>query len=373
MNKWTSTMILIVVLLFGTVIGFNLYKQKKIAEFLASQIPSEFPVTAVRVEGKSWTPGINSIGFIEPNQGVDLEAEEAGKVVSLNFKSGQRVTVGDILVEQDQAVEQANLKSSEGRLPFVKASYERMAKLVAKGNISKSDFDKANSDYLELVAQIESLKATIARHSISAPFDGVVGIRNVFLGQYLQPGDEITRLEDTNVMRIRFSIPQTRLSDVSVGQSLKVTVDAFPRFIFTGQITAIDSAVDLQSGVIELQASIPNNQGQLRSGMFAKVTVVLPSEANQVVVPLSAVTFALYGESVYVIKEVKDKKGKTFKEVKQVVVEVSERVGNTAKIVSGIKAGDLIVTSGQVRLSNESRVKLVTSDNLNTPEKLPKL
>ncbi len=373
MNKWTAVMLLLVVLLFGSVIGFNLYKQDKIAEFMANRPAPEFPVTAIKVEAVSWTPGISSIGFIEPNQGIDLEAEEPGKVVAINFESGDAVTEGKLLVELDQAVEQANLKSAEGQLPFVRATYERMQKLVAKGNISRENFDKANSDYLQLQAEIESLKATIERHNIIAPFNGLAGIRNVYLGQYLQPGDEITRLEDTDLMRIRFTVPQTEMSKVSVGQSVKVIVDAFPGLRFSGQITAIDSIINPLSGVVELQASIPNNQGQLRSGMFAKVTVILPSLNNQVVVPQSAVTFALYGESIYVIEEKKDKTGKLFKEVNQRVVKVSSRAGNNAKIDSGIKSGDLIVTSGQVRLSNGSRVKVVQSNTLNTPEQLPKL
>lgn len=373
MKKWTAVMLLIVVFLFGSVIAFNLYKQKKTAEFLANRSLPAFPVTAVKVEAESWTPGINSIGFIEPNQGVELEAEEPGKVVAINFESGQTVEEGDLLVELDQAVERANLKSAEGQLPFVKATYERMEKLVKKGNISRENFDKANSDYLELIAQIEALTATIDRHNIIAPFSGLAGIRDVYLGQYLQPGDQITRLEDTSLMRIRFTIPQTEISRISVGQSVKISVDAFPRLIFTGQITAIDSIINPLSGVIELQASIPNNQGQLRSGMFAKIQVVLPTEENQVIVPQSAVTFALYGESIYIIEEVTDKTGKSVKQVKQVVVKVSDRAGNKAKISSGIKADDLIVTSGQVRLSNGSRVKVVKSDSLNTPDQLPKL
>ncbi len=373
MKKWTVVMLLGVALLFGSVIGFNLYKQNKIAEFLANRPVAEFPVTAITVKGISWTPGINSIGFIEPNQGVNLDAEEAGKVVAINFESGQTIEKGKVLVELDQRVEQANLKSSQGKLPFVKATYDRMAKLVDKGNISRENYDKSHSAYLELLAQIESLKATIERHNIIAPFSGLTGIRDVYMGQYLQPGDQITRFEDTSLMRIRFTIAQTEISRISIGQEVKITVDAFPNTPFSGKITAIDSVINPLSGIFELQASIPNNQGQLRSGMFAKIFVVLPIEKNQIVVPQIAVTFALYGESIYVIKEAKDKAGKLVKIVKQVVVKVSNRVGDKAKISTGIKVGDVIVTSGQVSLSNGSRVKVVKSDTLATPEKLPKL
>jgi len=373
MKRWTAVMLLIVIVLFGSVIAFNFYKQNKIAEVLANRPLPEFPVTAIKVEGESWTPSIHSIGFIDPTQGVTLEAEQSGKVIAINFVSGQTVEQGELLVELNKAVELANLKSAEGQLPFVKATYERLGKLVKKGNISKEQFDKSNSDYLALIANIESLKATIERLNITAPFSGITGIRDVYLGQYLQAGDQITRLEDTSVMRIRFTIPQTQISQISIGQAVKIFVDAFPKKIFTGQIKAMDSIINPLSGVIELQASIPNSRGQLRSGMFAKIQIVLPEENEQIVVPQSAVTFALYGESVYIIEEVKDKTGQAVNKVKQSVVIVADRMANKVKISSGIKKGDRVVTSGQVRLSNGSRVKVVKSNNLKTPEQLPKL
>lgn len=267
------------------------------AEFVANRPAPEFPVTAMMVKGEPWTPGINSIGFVEPNQGVSLEAELSGKVVAINFESGQSVKLNQVLVD--------------------------------KGDISKENFDKSQSDYQELLAQIEGLKATIERHNIIAPFSGTTGIRNIHLGQYLQPGDKITRLEDTSLMRIRFTIAQSDISRIFVGQ--------------------------------------------LRSGMFTKITIVLPTEEKQMVLPQTAVSFALYGESVFVIEEVKDKTGQLYKKVKQVVVKVSARMGNKVKINSGIMSGDQIVTSGQVKLSNGSRVKIVKSDTLTPPAQLPKL
>jgi len=373
MKKWTAVMILIVVLLFGSVIAYNFYKQKKMAEFLANRPPPEFPVTAMMVKGASWTPGINSIGFVEPNHGVSLAAELSGKVAAINFESGQRIELNQVLVELDQSVEQANLDSAEGKLPFTKATFERMKKLVDKGNVSKEDFDKSQSDYQELLAQIEGLKATIERHNIIAPFSGTAGISNIHLGQYLQPGDKITRLEDTSLMRIRFTIAQSDISRISVGQKINIMVDAFPETPFSGEVTAVDSFVNPLSGVLQVQASIPNNTGQLRSGMYARIMIVLPTEEKQIVLPETAVSFALYGESIFIIEEAKDKTGQLYKKVKQVVVKVSSRMGNKVKISSGIKSGDQIVTSGQVKLSNGSRVKIVKSDTLNTPAQLPKL
>ena len=373
MKKWMFIMILLVIVIFGSVIGFNIYKQRAIAYYFAHFPVQKFPVTAMIVEPTTWNPEIDAIGFIDPNQGVDLAAEKAGKVIALKFNSGEEVKKGQILLKQYQSVEVANLEQAQAQMIFSKVNFERMKKLVKTGAISKEQYDKSSSDYLALVSQIKSLEATIDQLNINAPFTGVVGIRNVYLGQYLNPGDAITHLEDLSLMRIRFTVPQTDFEKIYVGQDVSIDVDPFPNNKFFGKITAIDSAVNLQSGVIQAQASIPNSDKKLRSGMFAKISIALPSEKNQVVIPLTAINFALYGQSVYIINNTQDKDGKTVQTVKQVVVNVDSRKGNTAKISNGIKVGDKIVTSGQVRLSNGSQIKIVKSDTLKTPDKLPKL
>ncbi|MGF1713617.1 efflux RND transporter periplasmic adaptor subunit [Photobacterium chitinilyticum] len=368
MKKWI-VMLLIALLLFGSVIGFNLMKQKGIAEYMANMPEPEFPVTVLETQSTNWVPAIEAIGFIEPNQGVTITTEVSGVISKIDFESGSTIKTDQPLVKLDSDVEIANLKSAEARLPAAKAKYARYQGLYKKGSISKEAYDDAEASYFSLSADIESLKATIDRRTIKAPFDGVVGLRNVFLGQYIQPSDDIVRLEDTTLMKLRFTVPQTDISDIHLGQDVEIFVDAYPETPFSGKISAIEPAVNFQSGLVQVQADIPNNEGQLRSGMFARAHIILPTLENQITLPQTAITFTLYGDNVYLIN--KDDKGDL--RVRQSVVKTGERKGDIVHVLDGVKAGDTVVTSGQVRLSNDAKVHIVESDALEAPAETPML
>ena len=377
MKKWMAIMLLIAIALFGSVIGFNLFKQKMIAQYMANRPEPEFPVTAMVTKAQDWVPTIEAIGFIEPNQGVTLSTELAGTIDAITFESGKPVKADQLLLSLDSTVERANLRASQAKLPAAKAKFDRFQNLYKTSSISKEQLDEAEAAYRSLEADIESLKATIARREVRAPFSGVVGLRNVFLGQYLQPGTDIVRLEDTSVMRLRFTVPQTDISKIKLGQTIKINVDAYPQTQFDGHITAIEPAVNYQSGLIQVQADIPNNDGQLRSGMFARASIILPTVKDQIVIPQTAISFTLYGQNVYVLKEGEetDKEGNKVKvlRAKQVVVKAGERRGNDVHVLSGIQAGDQIVLSGQVRLSNDTKVHVVENDALAVPAQTPML
>lgn len=368
MKKWL-VMLLIALLLFGSVIGFNLFKQQKIAEYMASMPEPDFPVTVTTAESSNWVPAIEAIGFIEPNQGVTITTEVAGVIKSIDFASGSTVKANQQLLMLDSDVELANLKSAQARLPAARAKYERYRGLFKKGSISKEAYDDAEASYFSLSADIESLKATIDRRTIKAPFDGVVGLRNVFLGQYIQPGTDVVRLEDTTLMKLRFTVPQTDISDIHLGQDVEIFVDAYPDTPFNGKISAIEPAVNYQSGLVQVQADIPNNEGQLRSGMFARAHIILPTLENQIILPQTAITYTLYGDNVYIASQ--DENGDL--RVKQEVVKVGERKGDKVHILSGVKASETVVTSGQVRLSNHVKVRVVESDSLEAPAETPML
>ncbi|WP_421239813.1 efflux RND transporter periplasmic adaptor subunit [Aeromonas enteropelogenes] len=377
MKKWMAIMLLIAIALFGSVIGFNVFKQKMIADYLANQPEPEFPVTSMVTEAQDWVPTIEAIGFIEPNQGVTLSTELAGTIDAISFESGKPVKADQLLLSLDSSVEKANLRASQAKLPAAKAKFDRFQNLYKTSSISKEQLDEAEAAYRSLEADIESLKATIARREVRAPFSGMVGLRNVFLGQYLQPGTDIVRLEDTSVMRLRFTVPQTDISKITLGQPIEIKVDAYPQTRFDGHISAIEPAVNFQSGLIQVQADIPNNDGQLRSGMFARASIILPTVKDQIVIPQTAISFTLYGQNIYVIKESEetDKDGNKVKvkRAKQVVVKAGERRGNDVHVLSGIQAGDEIVLSGQVRLSNDTRVRVVQNDALAVPAQTPML
>ncbi|EPZ5423070.1 multidrug efflux RND transporter periplasmic adaptor subunit VmeC [Vibrio parahaemolyticus] len=367
MKKWIL-MLSIVLLLFGSVVTYRLIDIKQKMDAFASRPEPEFPVTITEVKAVDWVPVIEAIGFIEPNQGVTVANETSGVIDKIAFESGTQVEAGQPLVLLDSEVEKANLKSSQAKLPAAEAKYKRYQGLFKKGSISKEAYDEAEANYYSLKADIESLKATIDRREIKAPFAGVVGIRNVYLGQYIQAGSDIVRLEDSSVMRLRFTVPQTDISRIKLDQEVDIFVDAYPDQPFKGSISAIEPAVNVQSGLIQMQADIPNSDGKLRSGMFARANIIMPKLANQVTLPQTAITFTLYGDNVYIVTEEDGEK-----RVKQHVVKVGERTKDIAHILEGVKPGDVVVTSGQVRLSNHAKVSIVESNAITPPAETPML
>lgn len=373
MKKWIASALILAVLVFGTVIGFNMFKAKMIRNYLANRPIPEFPVTATTIKAESWTPYLRAIGFIEPIQGVTIASEVAGKIVKINFESGQELKAGDLVLSLDAQVEKANLKASKGRISAVKSNYKRMVSLFRKGSVSQGQVDDAEAELLTLQGQIESYQATISRREITAPFDGMTGLRNVYMGQYLSPGAEIVRLEDISRMRLRFNIAQNDLNKIYIGQPMNIFVDAEPNIPFTGTISAIEPAVNYQSGVIQVQADIPNLDQKLRSGMFAKSNIILPTLHKQIIIPETAVNYTLYGETVYLVNEQTDQTGKNFLQVKQQIVKLGKSKDGEVHVISGLSIGDKVVTSGQVRLSNGAHVKIIESDVLNKPAKIPAL
>lgn len=373
MKKWIFFAILLAILVFGSVIGFNMFKAEKIKEFLANRPIPEFSVTSQTIKPTDWTPHLRAIGFIEPIQGVTVANEVVGKVIKINFVSGQQLKEGDELVYLDSEVEKANLKASQGRLSSIQRNYKRMLSLFKKGSVSQGDVDNAEAELLTLQGQIEGYQATISRRIVRAPFDGIAGLRNVFMGEYLSAGTEIVRLEDISRMQMRFTIPQNDLNKIFIGQQMKIFVDAQADSSFAGTISAIEPAVNYQSGVIQVQADIPNKDHKLRSGMFAKANIILPTLKWQIAVPETAINYTLYGETVYVINEQSDDEGNTFKQVSQKIITLGKSKDGEVHVLSGLSEGDEIVTSGQVRLSNGARVKVIESDTLNKPAEIPAL
>ncbi len=373
MKKWILFAILFAVLFFGSVIGFNMFKEQKIKEFLAARPIPVFSVTAITIKTKNWLPHLSAIGFIEPKKGVGIANEVAGTVININFKSGQQVKKGHILISLDSRVEQANLKEAESKLPAVERNYKRLGILLKKGSVAQGEFDDAKANFDALKSKIVGLQASINLRNIVAPFDGIVGLRNVYMGSYLAVGTKVTRLENLNKMLLRFTIAQNDLNKIHIGQKMKIVVDARPNTLFSGIISAIEPAVNYQSGVIQVQATIPNESQILRSGMFAKASILLPIKKDQITLPETAITYTLYGETVYILTKKTDKKNKTFLQAKQKIVKLGKSQNGEIHVLDGLSKGDLVVTSGQVRLSNGVRVKIVKSDILNKPAKIPAL
>ncbi|EQA14976.1 efflux RND transporter periplasmic adaptor subunit [Glaesserella parasuis] len=365
--------LLVVLIVFGGVVGMQQFISMKKAEAAANMPESVSNVTVMTVKNREWTPVISAVGSIRPNQGAMLSSQAAGTVTKVLVKSGDKVKKGQLLVEIDSSAEQASLKATEAQLSTARANYNRYRSLVASSSASKAEFDNAKATYEQLVATIEATKAQIERRQIYAPFDGEAGIVNVNVGQYVTIGTGIVRVEDQSAMKIRFTLPQTNLEDIFVGQKVTATIDALPARTFPAKITAIDPAVDTSTGLINLEAVVTEGQDKLLSGMFARLNVALPTLYDQVVVPQIAVTYTMYGETVYVLQPLSDEdKEKVTKmaemnksldinkiyRAKQMEVTTAERSGVYSHLSKGLKAGDVIVTGGLQRLKNNALIQI---------------
>lgn len=377
--------LIVVVLIFALTIGLNIFKGIKIGKYMASLPEPTNPVTAMTVKSSEWTPVIETTGTVRPNQGAMLSAQVSGMIKSVSVQSGQQVKKGQVLVEFDSAAELASLQATEAQLPSLKATYQRYSNLLKSQSVSQSELDKAKAAYDQLVATINQLKATIERRKIVAPFDGVAGIVRVNVGQYVGLGTEIVRVEDTSSMKVDFSISQTELEKLHVGQRVTATVDARAGETFAAKVTAIEPAVNKATGLIDLQATFePEDGKKLLSGMFSRLRVALQTEHNQIVVPQVAISYNMYGESTYLLtalsEEDKDKLmnndlfphkqniDKVYR-VKQITVFTKDRQGIYAQLKGNeVKVGDMLVTGGQQRLSNGSLVIVSEKEGVGTAQ-----
>jgi len=337
------------------------------APSLSAQEQSAIPaidVAAAPATEVDWQEKISSIGVAEALQGVDISGSESGNVVEVLFDSGTKVKAGQPLVKLDTSKEDADLKATMAQIPAAKTDLDRKKQLIKTGAISQFDLDDAQSKYDSLVAQSGSLKATIARRTLKAPFGGILGIRKVNLGQYLQPGDQVASLQDLSVMRLRFLVAQKDYGKIKLDQPIDASFDAYPGEVFKGQISTIEPSVKYQSGIIPIQATIPNSEEKLLPGMYASLNVLLPDHSKKIVVPAGAITFNLYGESVYVVDQASGT-------VKQVTVQTGATRNNAVVIEKGLKAGDMVVVAGQLKLSNGSKVKVVEGQTLPEMTSIP--
>ncbi|MCG6980095.1 MAG: efflux RND transporter periplasmic adaptor subunit [Deltaproteobacteria bacterium] len=320
-------------------------------------VPPPLPVNTVVVQKQSWQELLSSVGSLEAVEGVMVTAELTGKVVKIGFEPGTMVRAGDLLVQQDISSEKAQLRGAEAALELARVNVERMRKLLADETIAQSQYDNAAAQYKEARAQVDNIRATIEKKTIRAPFAGRLGIRLVNLGQTLNEGDQIVSLQSLNPIFVNFSLPQQELAQIRLGLKVQLTTDVLPGEIVEGKITAINSQVDTSTRNIGVQATVANSQEHLRPGMFVKVDVVLPVEDQVLAIPTTAVLYAPYGDSVFVVEEEKsEKNGQHGKIVRQQFVRLGEKRGDFASVVSGLKEGETVVSTGAFKLRNGQAV-----------------
>lgn len=365
-----TILVIILVVVFGGLIAYNLVRDYMISQYLSHMDAPAFTVASVEAKEENWQPVLQTVGDFVAIEGIEVNSQVGGIVKEIDFKSGQMVKKGDLLLVIDDSVEQASLKDNQANLVLQKVSFQRQSNLIKTGSTSSSEMDKARAGLDSALAALQQTEALIAQKHITAPFDGKLGIRQVSLGQYIMPGETpIVTLQLQDPLYLQFYLPEQNLPRLYVNQPIEFFVEALPDKMFKGKITAINSKVDVNTHNVLIQATVRNTiesgRFMFAPGMFAKINVLLPEQEKAVVLPLTAVAYTLYGDSVYVIKQKgKDENGKPILKVYRQFVTTGERKGDEVVILKGIKVGQLVVNAGQMKLQDGTRIAINDSVKL---------
>jgi len=316
-------------------------------------------VTSAVAKEEDWAPALSSVGSVSAVQGAIVSAELGGTVSEVGFESGAVAKKGDVLLRLDTSSEQAQLRTAEADLELARADLERSRGLATRKVISKAELDSAESKFKQKEGSVDNMRAMIAKKEVRAPFDGQLGIRQVNVGQMINPGQLVVPLQALDPVYVDFALPQQHLAKLSPGLETRVRTDALSGREFVGKLTAINPNVDPITRNVQVQATLENPDHVLRPGMFAKVEVILPEKNKALVIPGSAISYAPYGDSVFVIEKKKDpKSGKESQTIRQQFVRVGEARGDFVSINNGLKAGETVVGTGVFKLRNGMAVTI---------------
>ena len=371
-----------VILVLGLLGAMNYVLKPMMIAGIVKQMQTQppVPVTTALAKSETWRGELAAIGTIEAHRGVTLAPQVAGRVDAILFESGSWVKSGDTIVKLDDSTERAQLQAATADLRLKELNLIRARELAERGNMAQANLDTAVAQRDQAAAQVELIRAQINQKTIKAPFDGRLGIRQVNLGQYLAAGAAIVTLQSVDPIYVNFTLPEREIPRLKVGQEVSLTVEGRKDRVFTGKITSLDAKVDEATRNLLVQATVENKDRALVPGTFARLTVTLTEERKVVTVPETAVTFSLYGDSVYVVVERKDKDGKVVTGAdgkpqlthERRFVRVAERRNGVAGLSEGIKAGERVVTAGQTKLFPGSAVVIDERPILTPPKERPK-
>jgi membrane fusion protein, multidrug efflux system len=347
-------------LLIAALASVKILQFKAMGEAGASMMPPPEVVASGKVERVSWEQLRHSVGTLEAVRGVTVTADLPGRVDGIVFNSGAEVKKGDLLIQQNTDAEQAQLRAAEASLALAKADLARTKELLAKKVVSQSQFDAADAQFKAAAAQVENSRVAIDKKTVRAPFDGRLGIRQVNLGQDLQQGAPIVTLQTTNPMLVNFSLPQRDLPVLAMGLKVRVTTDAVPGETFIGSVTALNPEVNSRSRNVLVQATLDNPNNKLLPGTFASIEIVLPESRSILVVPITAISYATYGDSIFVL-EPKNENGTESWVAKQQFVQLGEARGDMVELLKGAQEGADIAVSGLFKIQNGASVSVNNS------------
>jgi membrane fusion protein (multidrug efflux system) len=331
--------------------------QAAIAQASSFRPPPEAVTTIVAAEAP-WPETLRAIGTVAAVHGVTVSADLPGLVESIAFDSGRSVRAGEVLVRLDVRQERAQLAAAEAQRELTRLNLERARGLLEQGIVSKAVYDQAVAEHKQAEARVGEIGATIERKQIRASFSGILGIRQVDLGQYLSGGDPIVSLQSLDPVYVNFSVPQQDVAEARVGREVRVSAKGLADEALAGRITAVNSIVDDATRNVQVQATLANPQGRLRPGMFVEAQVLVGESRPVVALPASAISYAPYGDSVFVVDDMKGPNGRSYRGVRQQFVKLGSARGDQVAVVSGLGAGEEVVTSGAFKLRNGAAVRV---------------
>jgi membrane fusion protein (multidrug efflux system) len=322
------------------------------------EMPPE-KVTADTARMEHWPNTITSTGSLVAVQGVTISAELGGKITEIAFESGDKVKAGDLLVRMDISAEEAQLRSAEAAAKLARITLDRNRDLRANKTVSQSDLDTSEANFKQATAQADNVRAAIEKKTLRAPFAGHLGLRQVNLGQIIEVGNEIVTLQAIKPIYVDFSVPQQQFSLLTPGSEIRVTTDAAPSKTFEGKIEAVNPEIDPVTRSVRVRATLANTEELLRPGMFANVEIMLPTTQDVLAIPATSVLYAPYGDTVFVIEESKDEKtGQTQMTLRQQIVRLGRARGDFVAVEDGLKAGEMVVTTGAFKLRPKMAVEV---------------
>jgi membrane fusion protein (multidrug efflux system) len=361
MNKRMFQM-LVVVLAVVAMLGYVKFQQISTAMAAGKSFqppPESVTTTVARVS--EWSNTIGSVGSVAPIQGVTLSADLPGVVEHIGFESGARVRQGDALVVLDSRQERAQLASAQAQRELTRLSLDRQRKLLDQAVIAQAEYDVAAAQFKQADAAVQEIEATIGRKTIRAPFSGIAGIRQVNLGQYVRSGDPIVPVQSLDRVYVNFAVPQRLLSTLRPGDHVSAAADSGARERLSGRITAINPVVDDATRNVQVQATVENRGLALRAGMYVTVSVAVGGRQKVIALPASAINFAPYGNSVFIVEDIKGPDGKPYKGVRQQFVKLGASQGDLVAVTDGVKTGQEVVTSGVFKLRTSAAVSVNNS------------
>jgi len=366
--RWFLIIALLLALVLGGLYGFNRFREQAIATYFATNKPPPAQISAAQVKTETVPRFVTGIGSVTAIHQVTINPEVGGRVTKIFFEPGMTVKASDPLVQLNDAPDRADLANFEAQAHWAETTLQRSSELAKRQFEARETVDQKQSQLDQAKAGIAKTEALIDQKLIRAPFSGQLGMRQVEVGQYLTPGARIVTLTDMSMLYVNFTLPSQMRSQISVGQRVNVTADAYPGRTFGADITTVEPQVSADTRTMTIQATMKNPDNSLLPGMFVNAAVVLPPQPDVMTLPETAVEYTLYGDSVYVIREDgKDAAGHPILKAVRTPVKTGERIGGKVEILHGIEPGERVIAAGQVKVQNGAQITISESPEPQPP------